>query len=102
MANKFETKRYEIEELGNVYDYLERRFNDYGTEWKETDELRQARKWDSEVGKYVEAWEDDEHTIPKMEKVWKDVPVADDELSEEKKAKRNMIKKLMEMLDKLV
>lgn len=102
MANKFETKRYEIEELGNIYDYLERRYNDHGTEWKETEELRQSTKWDRDAGKYVPIWEDEAETIPVMEHVWKDVPVADEELSDEHRAKRNIIKKVMEMIDKMV
>lgn len=102
MANKFETKRYEIEELGNIYDFLERRYNDHGTEWKETDELRQATAWNSDTRKYEPVWEDDEQTIPKMEHVWRDVPVADEELSDEHKAKRNIVKKVMEMIDKMV
>lgn len=100
MANKFETKQWELEELGRIYDYLEQRHKDLSTEWKMTDALRQKYRWVN--GERELLWEDEEKTIPVMENVWDDVVVPEDELSEEKITKRNLYKKFMEYIEKQI
>lgn len=102
MATKFETKKWELEELGWFYTELEHRHKDLAEEFKKLDEMEQATEWNRETKEYDLVWEDEEQTVPKMVNKWGYVTLPDNELSEEKRAKRDICKKLMEYIEKQI
>ena len=98
--NKFEARRFEIEELSVIYNYLEQRLNDLSRNFQVVGK-KQRTKYKAETGEYEPVWEDEEHTIPSMTDDWDYVDLSDDELSEENLTKKAVVKKLMEYLEKL-
>ena len=102
MATKFETKKWELEELGWFYTELEHHYKDLAEEFKKLDEMEQVTEWNRETKEYDLVWEDEEQTIPKMANKWGYVTIPDDELSEEKITRRDICKKLMEYIEKQI
>lgn len=100
MANKFEIRKWEIGEYGEIYDWLEKRINDYGYRYGELEEMEQATKWNSETRTCDPVWEDEEETVPKMVHKWGDIEIPEDELTEEIKAKRKVCEALKAFIDK--
>ena len=102
MASKFEIKQWEVEELGNIYQYLEDRFKDLAEKYQPLDELEQETRWNTETREYDLVWEDEEQTVPKMVKKWGYVTIPEEELPEEKVVKRNICKSLIKYIEKLI
>lgn len=100
MANKFQIKQWEVEELGRLYSTLEERYKDLAEEYRQLDEMEQRKEWNSETRDYELVWEDEEQTIPKMTHKWGYVTLTDDELSEERRVKRDLCEKLMAYIEK--
>ena len=102
MASKFEMKKWEIEEFGEIYEWLSARIESYSEKFMKLDELEQKTEWNSETKHFEPVWEDEEHTIPVMVNKWGNVIVDDDDLDENVIAKRRVCEKLREFIDKQV
>ena len=100
--NKFELKAMELEILGNLYKELERMEKDTCEVYTDTGRQEQRKVWNSSIGDYELVWEDEAQTIPDMRNVWEYVPTPYDELTDEKKAKMDAIKKVKTYLEKLI
>ena len=100
MATKFETKRWQLEEFGEIYNWLEEQINGFGRDYRRLDEMEQDTRWNSELHEYELLWEDEEKTVPKMVNKWGYVDIPEDELTEEAKAKREACRAVMAFLEK--
>lgn len=100
MANKFEVKQWEVEELGYIYEVLEDRRKSLAQEYRQLDEMEQATEWNRETRAYDLVWEDEEQTVPKMTHKWGYVTLEDDELSEEKHIKKDLCERVMAYIEK--
>lgn len=100
MANKFEMKKWEIEEYGRIYERLEARIKDLGYTYGQLEEMEQATRWNSETKSYEPVWEDEEGTIPKMVNKWGDIEIPEDELTDDIRAKRKVCETLMAFIEK--
>lgn len=95
--NKFEVKQYEMQYLSEVYKKLECELEYIHEDYRPIrDTDVQATDRDGNL-----KWQDDEHTIPIMEKEWGNVTKTDDELTDEDKAKIAAIQNVIAKLEKL-
>lgn len=81
-----------LRQLENERKYAASRYQQVGF----TDE--QEKNW--KTGELI--WEDDEHTIPKYVKAYDYVDIADEDLTDEERAKIQAIDKLSDYLEKLI
>lgn len=97
MANKFKEKQILAEILNDLYNEVESKEKSALTSYTPVGE-RQAKDWRS--GELL--WEDEEHTIPKMEKEWDYVAKSDDELSEDDRIKLKVCQYIKSQLEKMI
>ena len=102
MANKFELKKWKLEEFGEIYNWLEERIKDHSFTYGQTDELEQDRQWNSETKEMELAWEDEEKTVPKMVKKWGRIEIPDDELTEEIITKKETCEAIKAFIEKQI
>ena len=100
MANKFETKRWQLEQYGEIYAWLEEQINSLSRDYRRLDEMEQDTRWNTTTKEYELLWEDEEKTIPKMINKWGYVDLTEDELSDEAKAKQEACIVVMNFLEK--
>ena len=105
MSNPIRDRMYFSEVCADVYDKVYEMEKELHTKWGKTGKKVQDKNYNNETGKFELAWEDDEHTIPKMTDEWGEVEVNFNELEEpertEKIARSNAYKKIMQALEKL-
>ena len=95
--NYFQRKSIEASELGEVYNYIATRINDYNSKW---DVIRvtyeQKKHW--KTGELM--WEDEEQTIPMMEKEYGEVPKEPEDYTEEDHIRIETLEKVQKLLEK--
>ena len=97
MANKFKEKQILAEILNELYEEVESKERSAHTSYQPIGE-RQATNW--KTGELV--WEDEEHTIPKMEKYWDYVDKADEDLTEEDRIRIKVCQHIKSQLEKMI
>ena len=97
MANKFKEKQFTAEVLNDLYEEVESKERSARTKYEPVGE-KQARDWRS--GELQ--WEDEEQTIPKMEKEWGYVDKDEDELTDEDRLKIKVCQQIKAQLEKLI
>ena len=97
MANKFKEMQIKAEILNELYEVVESKERYYCSEYKPVGE-KQACDW--RTGELF--WEDEEHTIPKMEKVWDYVPKNEEDLTEEDKLRLKACQQIKAQLEKMI
>lgn len=98
MANKFEIKAEEMKVMGELFSKLESMEKETLEDYRPLGTQRQSTNW--RTGELI--WEDEEHTIPKMEDVWGTVEVSEDELEDDKKLRLQAIRACKVKFEKLV
>lgn len=93
-------KRAMLEILEDLFVQIENAEKNLNVVFRETEELRQSEKWNRETKTWDLLYNED--GTPKMEHVWKDVEISDDELPDLNKAKKEIYKKIREYLEKLI
>ena len=97
MANKFREAQVKAEVLEELYNVVESKKKDVFYTYGVTEPNgRQAKDW--RTGELL--WEDDEHTIPKMEDVWGEIEK--EELSEEDLIRVEIYEGVLHMLEKML
>lgn len=85
-----------LERLSATLEEIKRdALNDYRVVGKKSE---QAKSW--KTGELL--WEDEEKTIPRYESEWDYVPIPEEELTDEAKAKVEAIKEIETTLEKLI
>ena len=97
MTNKFKEKQFTAEILADLYDEVERKEGNIRTHYQPIGE-KQAFDWrNNEL-----LWEDEEKTIPKMEKEWGYVDKDEEELTEEDRMKLKVCQQIKAQLEKMI
>ena len=97
MTNKFKEKQFTAEILADLYDEVESKERNIRTHYQPIGE-KQAFDWrNNEL-----VWEDEEKTIPKMEKEWGYVDKDEEELTEEDKMKLKVCQQIKTQLERMI
>ena len=97
MANKFKEKQFMAEILNDLYNEVEEKEKSARASYQPIGE-KQAYNW--RTNEYV--WEDEEKTIPKMEKEWGYVDKSEDELTEDDRLKIKVCQHIKAQLEKMI
>ena len=98
-TNKFKEKQYEAEILSDLYDVLVEKKKSISQDYRVVEEnYRQRTDW--RTGELL--WEDEEHTIPRMEDRYDYVTKLDSELDDNDRIKIKAIESIMGKLEKLL
>lgn len=96
-TNRFEKKAIELRLVNGLYQTLEDKLRDCHMTWEAVGETdKQVKDWRTGELK----WEDEEKTIPKMEKKYDYVEVPDEEISDDARLEMDVIKEIMSKLEK--
>ena len=99
MANKFQEKQILAEVLNELYNIVEEKENSVHYQYKIVGKKdTQCTNW--RTGELV--WEDEAHTIPKMEDDWQSVPKTEDEMTEEDNIRIKVYQHIKTQLEKLI
>lgn len=105
MANTNFTTKQKIQEklevtslISSLATQVENEKSSVRKEYRDTGELKQSKNWRTDEL----LWEDEEHTIPKMEHVYAYVDKSDEELTEDDKIKLSACDYVLEQLLKLI
>lgn len=93
MANKFKEIRVLAEEAERIFEIINDRINDMGTDYVCVGQKQQTR-WNGEL-----MWEDEEKTVPKMTDDWQRVPKQS--IDEDDKARIDALKSILKHLEKM-
>ena len=97
MTNKFKEKQFMAEILNDLYNEVDQKEQSARATYQPVGE-KQAFNW--RTNEYV--WEDEEKTIPKMEKAWAYVDKADEDLTEDDKLKIKVCQQIKAQLEKMI
>ena len=102
MANKFLVAKIRAEILEGIYADLDYKLKDASRYWGKTGEKKQKERYNRETEKYEPVFDDGGDPI--MEDVYDDIEYTEEELEEhpEVVARINVIKQLMDSLEKLL
>jgi len=97
MANKFKEKQFLAEILSDLYNEVEQKEKNARTNYVPVGE-KQSRDWRS--GEML--WEDEEKTIPKMEKEWGYVDKDEEDLTDDDKLRIRVCQYVKTQLEKMI
>lgn len=97
MTNKFKEKQFTAEILSDLYEEVESKERSIRTHYQPIGEVQDKDWRTSEL-----LWEDEEKTIPKMEKEWGYVDKDEEELTEDDRMKLKVCQNIKAQLEKMI